>query len=76
MLFLLVGLVAAGVSLAHLLAQIALLLIVGMVTSGGLIAGFGDWLVYNRRGRGSALLLLGLCGLAAGIALCVAFASQ
>lgn len=66
--------VLARLGLPTLLAQVGSIVILGALTVSCVIAGLGDCLLYDRRRRGRGLLLLGLCGLSGGIALCVAFA--
>lgn len=64
----------ASLSLPTLFAEISCLMILGALTVGSVIRGLGDWLLNDKRWRGSGLLLLGLCGLGGGIWLCAAFA--
>jgi len=66
--------VLARLGLSALLAQIGCLVVLGALTIGCVIAGIGDWLLYDRWRRGSALLLLGLCGLGTVIGLSAAYA--
>lgn len=63
-------------ALPTFLTQIGLMMILGAITTYCAIVGIGDWFFYDRRWRGSVLLLLGLCVLNGTVYLATVFASQ